>query len=275
MRSAGIDCDFVAMIDFTSDFSAAHVGLSLHARGDLSRVKTDSFLAPARRFCHALVNRNNAKAIMTNPRAQAQEKKAPLARRLRVGLKRFFGPWGMFVRGFIKHPVMVGSIVPSSPTLIRHMLRPVDWKSTKLFVEYGPGVGTFCRPLLERMAGDATLIAIDTNEDFIDYLREDIRDSRFIAVHGSASDVEAIIAAHGFDKADYVLSGLPFSTLPAGVGPAIAAATHRVLRPGGAFLVYQFRARARDFLAPHFARIDNAFEWVNVPPCFLFWGWKD
>ena len=54
-----------------------------------------------------------------------------------------------------------------------------------------------------------------------------------------------------------------------------AAATHRVLRPGGAFLVYQFRARARDFLAAHFARIDNAFEWVNVPPCFLFWAWKD
>jgi len=48
-----------------------------------------------------------------------------------------------------------------------------------------------------------------------------------------------------------------------------------VLRPGGAFLVYQFRARARDFLAAHFNRIDNAFEWVNVPPCFLFWGWKD
>jgi phospholipid N-methyltransferase len=170
---------------------------------------------------------------------------------------------------------MVGSIVPSSPTLIRHMLRPVDWKNTKLFVEYGPGVGTFCRPVLEHMAGDATLIAIDTNEDFIDYLRRDIRDSRFIAVHGSAADVEAIVRAHGFEQADYVLSGLPFSTLPAGVGPAIAAATHRVLRPGGAFLVYQFRARARDFLAAHFKRIDNAFEWVNVPPCFLFWGWKD
>src|SRR3546814_3804088 len=75
-------------------------------------------------------------------------------------------------------------------------------------------------------------IAIDTNEDFVDYLREDIRDSRFIAVHGSAADVEEIIRAHGFEKADYVLSGLPFSTLPAGVGPAIAVATHRVLRPG-------------------------------------------
>src|SRR3546814_16964168 len=84
---------------------------------------------------------------MTNPRAHAQESKIATPHRIRAKLKRFFGPWGMFVRGFIKHPVMVGSIVPSSPTLIRHMLRPVDWKTTKLFVEYGPGVGTFCRPI--------------------------------------------------------------------------------------------------------------------------------
>lgn len=188
---------------------------------------------------------------------------------------RFMGPWGMFLKGFAKHPVMVGSIIPSSPTLVQHMLRPVKWDEVKLFVEYGPGVGTFCRPLLEKMAGDATLIVIDTNPDFIEYLRADIRDSRFIPVLGSATDVEAIIKAHGFDHADYVLSGLPFSTLPNGVGPAIAAATHRVLRKDGAFLVYQFRARARDFLEVHFDRIDNGFEWWNVPPCFLFWGWKN
>src|SRR3546814_16815103 len=107
----------------------------------------------------------------------------------------------------------------------------LDWKNTKLFVEYGPGVGTFCRPVLERMAGDATLIAIDTNEDFIDYLRKDIRDSRFIAVHGSAADVEAIIRTHGFEKDDYFLSGLPFSPLPDGFDPAAAAAPHPGLPP--------------------------------------------
>ena len=58
-------------------------------------------------------------------------------------------------------------------------------------------------------------------------------------------------------------------------GPAIAAATHRVLRPGGAFLVYQFSAKARDFMAKHFARIDAGFEALNILPCKLFWGWKD
>lgn len=185
------------------------------------------------------------------------------------------GPWGMFIRGFVKHPVMVGSVVPSSPALVRRMLGPVDWKNTKLFVEYGPGVGTFCRPVLEHLSGDAKLIAIDTNADFIEYLNREISDSRFTAVHGSAADVEAIIAEHGHEQADYILSGLPFSTLPDGVGPAIAAATHRALRPGGAFLVYQFRAKARDYLAAYFRRIDKDFEWWNVPPCFLFWGWKD
>ena len=92
---------------------------------------------------------------------------------------------------------------------------------------------------------------------------------------GSAADVRQIIADCGFENADYILSGLPFSTLPAGVGPKIAAETHEALRPGGAFLVYQFKAKARDFMAPHFKRLDKGFEWANVPPCHLFWGWKD
>ena len=184
-------------------------------------------------------------------------------------------PWQIFFQGFLKHPAMVGSIIPSSDRLIAKMLRPVDWANTRLFVEYGPGVGTFCRPILEKMAPDATLIAIDTNPDFVGYLEHTITDSRFVAVHGSAADVERIVAEHGHEAADYVLSGLPFSTLPDGVGPAIAAATQRVIRPGGAFLVYQFSTKVRDFIAPHFERIDHDMEWWNVPPAQLYCGWKD
>lgn len=186
-----------------------------------------------------------------------------------------FGQWGVFFRGFLEHPRMVGSIIPSSRFTIEKMLAPVKWDECKLFVEYGPGVGTFCYPVLEQMRGDASLIVIDTNPLFVDYLNKTIADSRFTAVLGSAEDVEEIVRAHGHEQADYVLSGLPFSTLPDGVGPAIAAATHRVIRPGGAFLVYQFSAKARDFMARHFTRIDQGYEFWNVLPCKLFWGWKD
>jgi phospholipid N-methyltransferase len=198
-----------------------------------------------------------------------------LGLRIKRRIKRALGPWGVFLQGFIANPVMVGSIIPSSRFTIAKMLGPVKWDQCRLFVEYGPGVGTFCRPVLEHLRRDGQLIVIDTNPLYIDYLKATITDSRFTAVLGSAADVEEIVRAHGFDHADYVLSGLPFSTLPEGVGPAIAAATHRVLRPGGAFLVYQFSAKARDYMAKHFTRIDAGFEWLNVLPCKLFWGWKD
>jgi phospholipid N-methyltransferase len=198
-----------------------------------------------------------------------------LTTRIKRSAMKMLGPRGVFLEGFLEHPVMVGSIIPSSRFTIRKMLGPVKWDECKLFVEYGPGVGTFCRPVLDRLRRDGTLIVIDTNPLYIDYLKATITDGRFHAVLGSAADVEAIVKAHGFDHADYVLSGLPFSTLPDGVGPAIADATYRVLRTGGAFLVYQFSAKCRDFMARNFKHIDSDFEPLNVLPCRLFWGWKD
>jgi phospholipid N-methyltransferase len=185
------------------------------------------------------------------------------------------GPMTMFFRGFLKHPVMVGSIIPSSKTLIRRMLGPVDWANTKLFVEYGPGVGTFTRPILSRLAPDATLVTIDTNPDFCEYLKRSIIDPRLQIVNGSAADVGEILGQLGLGKADYIISGLPFSTLPPGVGPAIAKATAAALRPGGAFLVYQFRPKVRSIIEPYFDRVDQAFEPVNVPPAQLWWFRKD
>jgi len=207
------------------------------------------------------------------PTSSARTLKGP--RRLqRRRDRRSPSPQWQFLRGFLKNPVMVGSIIPSSRVLIDRMLDPVDWANTKLFVEYGPGVGTFTRPILDRLAPDAALVTINTNPDFTRYLRELIDDPRLIAVTGSAADVEKILAERNLGSADYVLSGLPFSTLPPGIGEAIAEATANVIRAGGAFLVYQFSPKVLDFIKPHFKPIKRGFEWVNVPPATLFWAYK-
>ena len=76
-------------------------------------------------------------------------------------MARLFGQWGVFFRGFLEHPRMVGSIIPSSRFTIDKMLAPVDWQQCRLFVEYGPGVGTFCYPVLERLRRDGALVVID------------------------------------------------------------------------------------------------------------------
>ena len=208
------------------------------------------------------------------PTSTARTLKGP-RRFIRRAAHRAQSPRLQFLRGFLKHPVMVGSIIPSSRTVIEKMLAPVDWENTRLFVEYGPGVGTFTRPVLEKLGPDATLLTIDTNPEFTKFLKKSIDDERLVAVTGSAGDVEKILAGRGFEHADYVLSGIPFSTLPPGVGDAIGKATAKVIRPGGAFLVYQFSPKVIDFIKPWFERIERGFEWINVPPATLFWAWRE
>lgn len=180
----------------------------------------------------------------------------------------------VFFREFLRAPAMVGSIIPTSATVVNAILGPLDWQNTRLFVEYGPGMGTFTHDILARLPESGHLIAIDTNERFVEHLRRTISDPRFHAVHGSAADVTRIITDHGHDKADYILSGLPFSTLPPGVAPAIMAATHSALRIGGAFLVYQYSRFVLALLKPHFPDIDQQMIWRNIPPCRTFCAWR-
>ncbi len=185
----------------------------------------------------------------------------------RAGSGSFPPKWRIFFRQFLKHPGMIGSVIPSSRTLVDAVLEPVDWERARLFVEYGPGVGTFTRPILERMHPDATLIAIDLNLDFVAWLDAQIDDPRLRVVHGSAVDVRRFIREAGHQQADYVLSGLPFSTLPDGVGAAICAETRAALRPGGEFLIYQYSRYVLRLLTPLFGAISERLEWRNIPPC--------
>ena len=191
----------------------------------------------------------------------------------RVG--RAFGPFGLFLRSFIDNPKMIGAICPSSSYTVAAMLEPIDWANTRLVVEYGPGVGTFCQPILDRLPAGGKLIAIDLNPDFIDHLNQTIDDPRFTAVLGSAADVEQIVANERQTQADVVISGLPISTLPDGVADKMVAATHRVLKPGGAFLTYQYTLTARKLTATMFDRMDKQLVLRNIPPNFLTWGWKE
>src|SRR6202021_860722 len=82
----------------------------------------------------------------------------------------------LFARNFFRHPRMLGSIVPSSRFLIKQLLEPIDWAQARVIVEYGPGVGGITAEVLRRMRPDATLIAIETNPEFVRFLRASTQD---------------------------------------------------------------------------------------------------
>jgi phospholipid N-methyltransferase len=188
---------------------------------------------------------------------------------------RFASQAAVFFRGFLEHPAMVASVIPSSRSTIEAMLARIDMSGCRLFVEYGPGVGTFTLPILDRLPPGATLLAIDTNPRFVDYLRATIDDPRFEVVLGSAADVEAIVRSRGHEGADFVISGLPFSGLPPALAKEIVAATYRVMNAGAAFMTYQFKPTARQLTQARFERVETGLALMNVPPCLLTWGWKE
>lgn len=187
---------------------------------------------------------------------------------------RVASPNLFFLQQFLARPRMVGSIIPTSTIAVRALLDPVDWENVRCVVEYGPGTGVFTRELLRRLGPKARLVAIDTNPIFIDYLTRAIDDPRLICVNGSAADVCDILHDHGLDAADYVISGLPFSTLPRPIADAIMDATAQALRPGGAFLIYQYSRFVLPFLRHRFRSVDQSKVWRCIPPASLFWAWK-
>jgi phospholipid N-methyltransferase len=175
----------------------------------------------------------------------------------------------VFAKNFFMHPVMLGSVIPSSSFLIRRLLKPVDWNRASVIVEYGPGVGTITQEILRRMRPDAVLIVFELNPEFVEFLRQTIPDPRLKIVHGSAAEISRVLGEES-SRADYVISGIPFSTLKDGVRRSILTSTREILQPDGALLVYQFSPKVLPYLQQTFPTVIRGFEPLNVLPAQLF-----
>lgn len=175
----------------------------------------------------------------------------------------------VFALNFLKHPWMLGSVIPSSPFLVRKVLAHIHWPSAQTVIEYGPGVGTFTREILRKLPAHANLIVFETNRDFVRFLERSIDDPRLRVVHGSAEEAARVLREMG-RTADYAISGIPFKHFPRRMRTAIVRMTRDVLRPGGRFLVYQFSRSVLPILQSTFNTVDQEFEPLNLMPARIY-----
>src|SRR5205085_5579315 len=151
------------------------------------------------------------------------------------------------------------------------VLKQVDWDSARVIVEYGPGIGTFTTRVLERMRPDATLIALETNPEFFQFLNGSLRDARLQLIHESATEIDSVLERLGHPHADYVISGIPFKTLPHALRDTIVRKTHSVLRPRGSFLVYQLSSVVLPYLENVFGQVSRDTQLLNIMPARMFY----
>lgn len=175
-----------------------------------------------------------------------------------------------FLSGFLQHPREVGSVIPSSPWLERRLVRTAQLAEVRTVVELGPGTGGTTRAFLRAMPAQARLLAVELSPVFRERLAQQIADPRLVVQCGSAEHIAESLRLHKMPAPDVVISGIPFSTMPADVADRIAAAVAGVLPPGGRFVAYQLRPHVAKFATPYLGRPDSSFELLNIPPMQVF-----
>jgi phospholipid N-methyltransferase len=188
---------------------------------------------------------------------------------------------GFFGR-FLRNPMSVGAVLPSSRYLSRAMVGHLDLAPGELAVEYGPGTGPATQVIRQLLPKHARYLGIELDPRFHKLLTERFPTMDFHL--GSAGDLQEILAARGLPKPARILSGLPFASLPPKVQDSIIEGIVWALKgSSGDFRTFQYvhayglRA-ARRFRAIMAERFDG-FERIgpivrNVPPAFVLRYWN-
>ena len=168
----------------------------------------------------------------------------------------------------------VASVTPTSSVGVKRVCSKIDFSRDSLIVEYGPGTGVFSKYLLKQMGHDSRLILIELNKNFKSILKAKITDPRVMIVHDSAENVLETLRSCKESEADYVISGIPFSFLDQDLKHRILYNTHRALKTGGKFLVYQTCFQTNNHLKVHlqkyFPQVKAKYELGNIPPLRIF-----
>ncbi|WP_088102044.1 class I SAM-dependent methyltransferase [Halalkalibacter urbisdiaboli] len=177
-----------------------------------------------------------------------------------------------YVKNILKDP-NIASITPTSKSGVREVCSKMNLNQRVVIIEYGPATGVFTNYLLERITDNSLIVAVELNETFAGILENNIQDKRLKIHKDSAENIDQIMDQYD-QKADYVISGIPFSLFTPQLRDNIVKKTKDVLNSGGKFLPYQtFFQKDRhlkDHLTKHFSSVQDGYFFRNIPPMRLY-----
>ncbi|MEO0734564.1 MAG: methyltransferase domain-containing protein, partial [Bacteroidota bacterium] len=127
-----------------------------------------------------------------------------------------------------------GTLTRSSPALCRAAIDRIDFTTARTIVELGAGDGVITEYILERLHPEGKVIAFEVSPELCADMRS-IGDPRLVVAEDSAENVRKWLDEVGADKADHVVSAIPFAALPAELGKRIVRAARDNLREGGCY----------------------------------------
>ena len=194
-----------------------------------------------------------------------QELKAAL--KPQVETKPYMGRFA-FLKESIKNFKTVGTVTRSSRYLSRAVVRNAQLKNAKVIVELGAGDGVMTRHILDGMDQDAVLFSFEVNPQFCKVLKN-INDPRLQVVNMSAEKLQEVLLKFGFNKADSVISALPFTVFPEELTRSIIQHVYDILPEGRPLVQIHYSLKTKKIYESVFGKARVQFEPRNLPPAFV------
>jgi phospholipid N-methyltransferase len=185
-----------------------------------------------------------------------------------------------FLQAFIKNPLKVGAIAPSSPELAQKMLEGIEPTPDSIILELGVGTGALTRFISGIVPSPDCYLGVELDSCLTQRLEAEHPELNFIC--GDACDAVAIHGRSGLGKVGYVISSLPFVSLPNKVNERIFLEIEKFMELGCMFRTFQYAhgyylpsaLRLREFMRDRYGFSKRSPLIIkNVPPAYtLTWS---
>lgn len=185
-----------------------------------------------------------------------------------------------FFHEFLRNPLNVGAISPSSPALASKMLANVHANPENIILEIGVGTGGITRILETKIPHKNCYLGIEINEFFVDCLHKEF--PKLNIVCGDAGEAEKIHTETGLGAVKYIISGLPFASLPDETSRRILSEVDKFMARGCLFRTFQYvlgyylppAVKFRKRMEEKYGKVKRSRVVLkNVPPAYTL-TWK-
>ena len=185
-----------------------------------------------------------------------------------------------FLQAFLKNPLKVGAIAPSSPELASKMIDGIQPDEDNVVLELGVGTGAITKFLQDRNPNNKSYLGIELDQDLVKTLKRNYNDLEIVC--GNACDAYSIHKKSGLGKIRYIICCLPFVSLPNEVGERILGQVDKFMQKGCTFRTFQYAhgyympsaIKLREFMRERYGKSRRSKLIVkNVPPAYTL-TWK-